>query len=213
MYPLVSFLSGGDSAVLSTAALITATSIPLFNILAVIGFMLFVKNDDGDPHAISHMIIKIVKNPLIIGIMIGIFLAIIKLNIKSVTLHDDFKFLYEALGLLAGVASPLALVVLGASFNFDEIKDMFPDIVHGVIQRVIVVPLISIVLAVVLVKNDMINFTKIDFPTLIGLFSSPLVVSSVVMAYEMKNDDKLAGQIVVWSSILSIPIIMICIII
>ena len=43
-----------------------------------------------------------------------------------------------------------------------------------------------------------------EFPSLIALFGTPVAVSSAIMAEEMKNDGTLAGQLVVWTSVLSI---------
>ena len=41
------------------------------------------------------------------------------------------------------------------------------------------------------------------YPALLALFGSPVAVSSAVMAQEMENDGVLAGQLVVWTSVVS----------
>jgi predicted permease len=38
---------------------------------------------------------------------------------------------------------------------------------------------------------------------LLALFGSPVAVSSAIMATQMKNDEELAGQLVVWTTITS----------
>ena len=43
----------------------------------------------------------------------------------------------------------------------------------------------------------------ICFPSLISLFGTPVAVSSAPMSAEMNNDEELAGQLVVWTSISS----------
>ncbi|MDD6226995.1 MAG: AEC family transporter, partial [Bacilli bacterium] len=48
-----------------------------------------------------------------------------------------------------------------------------------------------------------IGFRGNEFPALIALFGTPVAVSSAPMSAEMGNDDELAGQLVVWTSIFS----------
>ena len=43
------------------------------------------------------------------------------------------------------------------------------------------------------------------YPALIALFGSPVAVSSAIMAGSMDNDEQLATQLVVWTSLLSVP--------
>jgi predicted permease len=42
-----------------------------------------------------------------------------------------------------------------------------------------------------------------EYPALVALFASPVAVSSAIMATEMKNDEQLATQLVVWTTLLS----------
>lgn len=208
--PLVVFLANGNNNALSTAALIAATSIPLFNILAVVSLTVFVKDSQGKKIGLDQLFIRILKNPLIIGIFIGVIVVLMR-PIFPFTIKEDITFLYSALVLLGKVASPLALVVLGASFKIDEIKDMYKDIIHGVLFRSFISPFLALGVAVLLVKNDIITLNANDFPALIALFGAPSAVSSVVMSYELDNDGRLAGQIVVWSSVCSVISLMLII--
>ena len=50
----------------------------------------------------------------------------------------------------------------------------------------------------------LLGFRGVAFVSLIGIFASPTAVNSFTMAQQMGGDDKLAGQLVVFSSILSI---------
>lgn len=43
-----------------------------------------------------------------------------------------------------------------------------------------------------------------EYPALIAVFGSPVAVSSAVMAGAMNNDEQLAAQLVVWTSICSV---------
>lgn len=60
-------------------------------------------------------------------------------------------------------------------------------------------------MAIILSKYvNIINIDNTAFPALIALSGSPVAVSSAIMAQEMENDGVLAGQLVVWTSVMSI---------
>ena len=52
--------------------------------------------------------------------------------------------------------------------------------------------------------TDLLSFGPEVYPTLIALFGTPVAVSSAIMAAEMSNDEQLAAQLVVWTSLGSI---------
>jgi predicted permease len=53
-------------------------------------------------------------------------------------------------------------------------------------------------------KTGFFNFTMIEYPAIIALLASPTAISGAIMAKEMHNDEKLAVQLVVWTTTLSI---------
>lgn len=67
------------------------------------------------------------------------------------------------------------------------------------VMRVLVVPGIALTAAYIFFPS----FHGAPFAALIALFASPVAVSSAVMASEMGGDGELAGQLVVWTTILS----------
>lgn len=199
---------GGDSAA-ATSSIITAFTLPLLNIFAVIALTIYV----GDPSEIDvrGVLVKIAKNPLIRGILLGLgCLAIRAFQTEMFgsvvfSLNGNLKFLYTALNNIKSIASPFALVVLGAKFDFSAAKGLLREIIAGTVWRVVLAPLIVIGLAVVLsTHTDILRCGVNEYPALIGLFGSPVAVSSAIMAGQMGNDEQLATQLVVWTSIASI---------
>lgn len=216
----------------ATVAIIQAFSIPLFNVLAVVSLSVFVGREPkpltenalaanaGDGKAVvktSHSgavkgILKgIITNPLIIGVAAGlVFLGIRELEIFAAgsavfTLKEHLYFLYKALNDLKIVASPFALIVLGGQFEFSAVKGMLKEIIAGTLFRIVIAPLLGIGCAVIISKyTNLFTFGVTEYPALIALFGSPVAVSSAIMAGEMKNDEQLATQLVVWTSIGSI---------
>ncbi len=205
--PLAQSLAKGDPTVVGIASVVSAVSIPLFNILAIIALNLFVKEGQEKP-SVRSICLKILKNPLIIGVFAGIVALLIRLAIPysidtegikvyRFSIEKNIPFLYKAIGNVAQIASPLALIALGGDFAFSAISRLKFQITIGVVLRVVVVPVGCLLAAYA------IGFRGTEFPSLIALFGTPVAVSSVPMTTEMKSDDELAGQLVVWTSILS----------
>lgn len=226
---------GGDTGL---AGIISAFSIPVFNILAVVALSIFTGKDsigisdeqlaiplDKETESapakrkgagVKKIFLNIIKNPLIIGVFVGLVFVAVR-EIERACCGGDvpfrfsvhLKFLYTAVSDLKAIASPLALVVLGGQFEFSAVKGMTKEIIVGVVWRIVLAPLLGIGCAVLLSLTPLFTFGAEVYPTLIALFGTPVAVSSAIMAGEMKNDEQLATQLVVWTSIGSIVTIFI----
>ncbi len=215
--------AGALEKVNGVVAIIQAFTIPMFNILAVISLTIFIKpeslaDESGNiPEGVKKhtdvgkILFGIVKNPLIIGIAAGLVMVGLRYAERALwgeavfTLKGDLTFLYNALDSLRQVSTPLALIVLGGQFEFSAVKGMTKEIVVGVVFRIVIAPLLGVGCAVLLSEfTPLFSFGQTEYPALISLFGTPVAVSSAIMATEMKNDEQLAGQLVVWSSILSV---------
>lgn len=201
---------GGEEAV-AVAAIVSAFGVPVMNILAVLSLTIFVENGEGHKFDIRGVLKKIARNPLIIAICLGMVCLLIRgvqrkyLGEVVFALNKQLKFLYNTLNNIKSMASPFALIVLGAQFNFASSKGMLREIVVGCVCRVVIAPLAAIGMAVVLSEfTPLLNFGVNEYPSLVGLFGTPAAVSSAIMAGQMKNDQQLATQLVVWTSIASI---------
>ena len=207
--PLAESLGGAKG--MGIAAVLSAFSIPAFNILAVIALTMYV-GEDGKNINFKDTLRKISKNPLIIGVGCGLLILAIRMIIPKeadgtpiFTLKENVPFLFDAINNLAKMSSPFALVILGGLFDFSAVKEMKNQIIIGTISRVAIVPFLAISTAIVLSKyTTILSFDSAVYPALVALFGSPVAVSSAIMAQEMENDGVLAGQLVVWTSIASI---------
>lgn len=222
---LAASLAGGSTVSGVTVALLQAFSIPMFNILAVISLSIFADKpvpeegqvpEKDNRHSVRGVLLGIVKNPLIIGVALGlVFLGLRSAEVaifdKEVfTVKNHLTFLYTALNQLKAVASPFALIILGGQFEFSAVKGMYKEIIVGTAWRIVIAPLIGIGVAVLLSQyTDILPLGVNEFPALVALFGSPVAVSSAIMAAEMKSDEQLATQLVVWTSIGSIITIFI----
>ena len=210
---------GGPEAI-ATSAIVSAFTLPVMNVLAVIALTIFVKPDDASKVSVGSILKGIITNPIIDGILVGmVFLLFRALQIRIFgrvvfALNDQLKWVYTALSNIKTMASPFALMILGAQFDFSASKGMLREIIVGSVWRIILAPALAIGIAVLLSKyTPILNFGVNEYPALIALFATPAAVSSAIMAGQMKNDQQLGTQLVVWTSVCSIPtmFLLVCI--
>ena len=195
--PLVESIYGTDG--LAEAALLSVVSVSMFNVFAVISLSMF--NEEKKHINVEKILKDIIKNPLIQAIV----LALIMLGIRMFFEYNGVAFrlshitpLFTAIKYLSGAATPIALLCLGAQFEFSAIKGMKRELVWGVIIRTMIVPAIGLGVAYLFF-----DFTGAMFAALIAAFATPVSVSSAPMAQEMGGDSVLAGQLVLWTTLVS----------
>lgn len=198
--PLAESLFGSDGVLVAT--LLSAVTIPVFNILAVISLSLF-RGDSGRRPSAGQILKDIVKNPLIQGIAAGVAVWGIRLLLEAHGIAfrlSDITPLYTVLTYLSQLATPLALLVLGAQFEFSAVKELRREILFGTLMRTVVVPLFGVGIAYIFFSSQ---FGGAHFAAFVAMFATPVAVSSVPMTQEMGGDTALAGQLVVWTTLAS----------
>ncbi len=171
------------------AATLVAIVIPLFNLLAVITLTVFNKNSGGRIDVLK-LLKGVVTNPLIIGCALGYLLRAIHFSLPQVAL--------STLSQVAGVAVPLALIILGGQFKFNGFLKNIKTVSTVVLVKLIIVPIIMVFIAVSM------GFRGVELGVLMTIFGAPGAVSSSIMAYGMDCDGDLAGQIVVLGTLVSV---------
>lgn len=168
------------------ASMLIAVVIPTFNILSVIGFEIF----RGSSINFKNIAKGVISNPLIIASAVGVsFLA---LNVQLPTAVD------KTISDLSKIATPLAILLLGGSFEFKASTKYLKQLVLGVIGRLIIVPSIFLPIAI------SIGFRNVELACFLVAVASPTAVSSFTMAEQMDANSELAGQLVVFTSGLSV---------
>lgn len=198
--PLASALFGDKGA--AAAGVMSAFCVPLFNILSVITLSIFNGNGEKGKIDVKKILLGIVKNPLILATVAGL----LTLGIREIFLRcgisfrlKDIEFLYKTLENLKSVCTPFALLVLGGKFEFSAVKRQLKYIVFGTFVRTVAVPVIALSIAYFFIPG----LLGEHFATYVAVFGTPVAVASAIMAKEMGADDELAGQLVVWTSLVS----------
>ena len=181
--PIVSNIFGSENLAM-TSVMITII-VPIFNILAVVTLEIF---RGGRPNPL-HVITGIIKNPMIIGAVMG--MLAVDFNIKLP------HFAENTVEMLASAATPMALLILGASFDIKSVEHVKRNLIICMAGRLVVVPLIALTCGVLA------GFRDVALITLVAIFAAPTAVSSFTMAQQMDSDGELAGACVIFSSMFS----------
>ena len=202
--PLAAALGGVEAE--AVAAIVSALAIPMFNIMAVVSLSVFVTGNDQKRPNFCSFVKSIVRNPLIIGVALGLFCIGIRALQQRFSgevvfsLKNQGKPLYIILTNLKSMTTPLALIVLGGQCEFSAVRGMFREIAIGTATRIVLAPCLAIGGALLMDRMGLITCGAGELAALIALCGSPVAVSSAIMATEMKNDSQLATQLVVWTS-------------
>jgi predicted permease len=185
-YPVLLNLFGDDIVV--NMALVTIVVIPLFNITSIIA--LTPPNQHNSLKKYTDILISVVKNPLILGIVAGFFAAAFQIKLPSV--------LSSFIVMTGDMATPLALVAIGAFFHFDHFVDTLTKSIFAVSLKLLVFPILASFIAYLL------GFSPMNIVLIGVLFGGPTAVSSFAMTSEMGGDSVLAGNVIILSSLMCI---------
>lgn len=168
--------------------------VPLYNICAVIVLTFEAMDAQNNPDKsgkIKKAILDIIKNPIIIGIVLGCLGSVIRIydympQIAAKTLNN-----------LSVIATPLSLIVIGASFEGKEaIKKLKPTIASCII-KLVVLPAVFLSAAVLM------GFRGEALLSLAIMFGSPTTPSCFIMAKNMNNDGVLTSSVIAATTLLS----------
>ncbi|HAM63030.1 MAG TPA: hypothetical protein DCP62_05080 [Erysipelotrichaceae bacterium] len=176
---------------MSIMTLLIGTLVPIINIAAVLVL-------DHYRHRKTNLkdtLTTVFTNPLILATLSGLVVYLLRIPVPS--------FMVKTLTELSKVASPLALVTLGAMFEFSSLKSNAKAILSVVLCRLVLVPLPLIFIALSL------GYREVALVSILALFASPTAVSSFSMTIAMDADHELAAQIIMASTLMAMVTIFI----
>lgn len=203
--PLATSLGGDEGAAM--AAVLSAFAIPMFNICTV-SALSFYTGGDGKKRSVASFLLDVLRNPLTVGVLLGLAalvlrgLQVLAFDRVVFSLKEDVPFFFKVMDNLKSATTPLALLVLGGQCEFSATKGIFKELAVGTFCRIVLAPALAIVGAVLLsTYTDWMPCGNGEYAALIALFGSPVAVSSAIVAAAMGNDEQLASQMVVWTSV------------
>mgnify|MGYP004545054405 FL=1 len=167
---------------LGVTALMVAIVVPIYNMMSVVVLEYF---RGGKPRA-GEVLLAVVKNPLILGSVAGLLVQALHITLPEV--------LVSFAGKMNSAATPLILLLLGASFETREVARYKKELLVCVGLRLVVFPGAILTLAAALGLRD------IEFVTVLAMTAAPTAVNSFNMAQQLGGDSQLAGSAVVVST-------------
>ena len=178
------------------APLMIVAAVPLFNIFAVVVLTFKAHPADsseavkaGKGNNIKKAFVNILKNPIIIGIVLGFISSMLNMKYPAI--------INKTIESLAQTATPIALICIGAGFEGRKaLKKIKPTIIATFI-KLIGLAAVFIPVAVFL------GFRNQELVAALIMLASPTTVTSYVMAKSMDNDEVLSSSIIVLTTVLS----------
>lgn len=171
------------------APLMIVSAVPLYNILSVIILTFSSSAKDSKNSNIKKACINVVKNPIIIGIFLGLPFSIFGINIPAIPL--------KAVTSIAQTATPIALLVVGAGFEGAKAIKKIKLTSIATFIKLVLLPLIFFPFAIAF------GFRSSELVAILVMLGSPTTVTCYIMAKNMGNDEVLSSSIVVMATLLS----------
>ncbi|MBQ7063889.1 MAG: AEC family transporter [Firmicutes bacterium] len=190
-YPLIQNILQ-VSGLPAEAMLASAFILPYYNVLAVI--VLTVTNHPGEKINLGNVLKQIIKNPMIIGMLIG-------LPFSFLSVYTGFTLpgvITKPLSYLGQLVTPLALLVIGASVKWESVMANKKPVFWACFLRLVVQPLVMVPLAIAC------GLATQAVIVLYVVFAVPAAANVYIVTQKMGGDADLASGIVVLGIIFSI---------
>ncbi len=161
----------------------------LQNFLSVMVLQFYADSQSDGDHGPMTIIKKVMGNPVVVSALAGMLFSVTGAALPLV--------LGRTLDIISGMALPLALILIGASLNFELMKARFRQVLVSSLIKLGVLPAIGLVLYLSLGLS-----ADIYMPGLI-LLSSPSATIAYIMAMEMDGDTEFAVAAISTSTLVS----------
>ena len=164
-------------------------AVPLFNIYSVIILTVSAQGTERTGGMVKTALLNVAKNPIILGILIGVIWNLAGLPLPTI--------LASAVSQVADTATPVALLVLGATFRGrDALAKIGPTLAASFI-KLIGIPAVFFPIAIWL------GFRDSELVAFLIMLASPTTVTSYIMAKNMHNDAVLSASVIMVTTLLS----------
>lgn len=171
------------------APLMLVAAVPLYNIYSVIILTVHGQGVTRDGKALKRAFFNVLKNPIIIGVVAGIPFSAFGIAVPTIPL--------KILDNLANMATPLALLAIGASFEGPKALQKLAPTLMSSLVKLVLIPAALIPFAV------WAGFRGPELVALLVMLGAPTTVTCYVMAKQMGNDAVLSSSCVMTATLLS----------
>ena len=170
---------------ITAVAIIMMLVVPFYNVSAVVLFETF----RGGKVDVGQMLKRILTNPIIDGGIAAFIVMMLGIKLPSA--------IESTVGTLSDATAPIAMILLGAALNIKGFSSDRRRIAICTIGKLVVFPAIGIAGAVYLGIRD------VQLIAVTLMVAAPVALASYAMASSMGGNGKLAGELVVVTTITS----------
>lgn len=171
------------------APMMIVASVPLYNIFSVIILTFNSNETTKDTSKIKTAFINVLKNPIIIAIFAALLVALLEIPIPDMAL--------KTVTTVSSTATPLALLVVGATFEGKKAISKIKPTVLATFIKLILLPALFLPIAYLF------GFRNSEMVAILVMLASPTTVTCYIMAKNMHNDAVLSSSIVVTATLFS----------
>lgn len=172
------------------APLMIVGTVPLYNVAAVLVLSFSGPNACGlNKQALKKSLIGIITNPIILSIFMGMLISACRISFPLI--------ITKTIGNIASLATPLALIALGAGFEGRKAIKLIKPTIITTSLKLVIQPLLFLPLAVALgFRNEMLI-------ALLVMLGAPTTPSCYIMAKNLGHDGVLTSGAVVATTFFS----------
>lgn len=164
-------------------------AVPLFNIYSVIILTVTSAQGKFDLALVKKLLKGVITNPIILGIAAGMVWSLAGLPMPVL--------LSKSVGYIASTATPLALLVLGATFKGREALQKIAPTLAAAFLKLVAIPAAIFPVAIHM------GFRGSELVAIMIMLASPTTVTCYIMAKNMGGDDTLSASVVMTATLLS----------
>lgn len=166
-------------------------AVPLYNIFSVI-VLTFEGEHTGNVNKtdkIKQAFFNIIKNPIILGILAGLAVGLLGIDFPVIV--------NKTVNSVAQMATPLALITIGAGFEGRKALAKIKPTVAAAFIKLVLQPLLFLPVAAWM------GFTGEKMIAILIMLSAPTTPSCYIMAKNMGNDDVLTASVIVTTTLMA----------
>ena len=169
------------------APLMIIGTVPLYNVAAVI--ILTLTSSEKKAGAIKQSLIGILTNPILIGIVVGLFWSVC---------HLPYPVIFgKVVQSVANLATPLSLIAMGAAFEFHSMRRVWKQTLVATFMKLVGFVALFMPLAIRM------GFRNSYIVALLVMMGSATTVSSYVLAINMHHKGELRAAVVSLTTLVS----------
>lgn len=187
---IISLLFGAQG--MQMFAMMIALTIPLVNVISVLAF------SQGQGLKPAQILLSLIKNPLILGCVVGIIFNLLQLSLFS-GVEQLFK-------ILASMSLPLGLISVGAALQFAELKHDYSRLLLNTLGRLMLMPCLAYLICYAL------NLNQFETTILVVFFALPTASASYILTRYFNGDSQLMAGVISLQTLcfaVTFPVLMI----